>query len=255
MFKILCVIIMSLCFCQYAIADTTNDNENNNSLTLIGPIHNHIPGEQHIIHDSRGASPHLMSAPYGELPAYFGPFSEKGNWNCQADSVLLFLLMNNRTYKITDGYWNPTYSKSSVDIMASKKFEPRNTVMVLNGVQELRGMHYNFIASITCHGDRKTTTIECFKQAVYETGTAGANVFVILRASHDHGVYSSTIGLGGSAAGNLGQGGKEAYAIGSAIGFARNDGGPTTKPYIHGVALMIPCTDLAKFKNLVTNQQ
>ena len=245
------IMIFGLCFCKQSMADSTAsaDSENTNSMTFVGPIHNHIPGEQHIIHDTRGAAPMMLGVPHGEMPAYFGPFNKNGNWNCQGDSLLIFLLMNNRYYKISDGYWSPSYADSIVDIVNAKEFKARDTMMVLNGIKELQGMKYEFIAGITCHGDKDVTTIDCFKQALYETGQVGGNAFVILKASFDSGVYSSTVGLGGSSAGNLGQGGKEAYVIGSAMGFAYNKGGPVSKPFMHGVALMIPTEDLKKFKN------
>lgn len=250
-FYIIATVLIILLFCcgnSYAQSNAQSDsvNENNNSLSL------GISGPPEVTENIR-SSPNVPNLPYTELPSYFGPFEK--TWNDQSNSILPFVLMSNRDYTITNPYHIPfTNNKNSkiniTKIGIKKKYEKVKNVKVLNGIRELNGIKYKSIITIVAYGGRKITTMDCFTQAVIEAGNAGGNVFLLLSASSSPGTHSSTVGIGSSGAGNFSQGGKEAYSGGAATGFASNTGGPTSNPFIHGVALLVTQSELKKVKIL-----
>ena len=111
----------------------------------------------------------------------------------------------------------------------------------------MKGIKYEALATLVTYGGTKTTSVDCFKEAIYRTSISGGNVLLVLKVGNTPGVYSHTIGLGGSGAGNLHQGGNAVYSAGSAIGFASNTGHPVYSPYMHGVVLLV---DNFTYKNL-----
>lgn len=235
-------------YAQDATANNESTNDNNN-LLAIG-----ISSPPEVTENIR-TSPNLPSVPYTELPSYFGPFGK--NWNDQSNSILPFMLMHKRTFKAYDTHrrfrGDINFSKANVTIMETDWIgKPRDNpeyIKVVNGIEEIKGIRSVFVGTITTYGERKITTVNCFDQAIVETSKLGANTFLLLAASASPGVHSSTIGFGSSGAGNFSQGGKEAYAGGVATGFASNTGGPTSNPYVHGVALFLTRGEISKLRN------
>lgn len=249
---IVTIIVLLFCCGTVYAQDTTANNEstNNNDNTLAIGISS--PPE---VTENIRTSPNLPNIPYTELPSYFGPFKE--TWNDQSSSILPFLLMHGRTFKVYDTNRrfrkDVKYSKVNVTVMKTTWIGRPNDnpeyVKVLNGIEEIKGIRSILVGTIITYGGRKTTSVNCFDQALVETSKLGANVFLLLTVSSSPGVHSTTIGLGSSGAGNFSQGGKEAYAGGIATGFASNTGGPTSEPYVHGVALFLTRGELSKLRN------
>ena len=123
------IIIVIACFASFFIckevsaaeATSTSTNENTNSLTLIGPIHQHIPGEQKITTDVR-TSPNVLGAPYLDNPGYFGPFPDQG-WNTMEKSLLSFLLSQDHGWTvIRDHWWTSADSKYKLNKITRVKY-------------------------------------------------------------------------------------------------------------------------------------
>ena len=249
-FVIACIACFMICKEVFAAeAKATSTNENTNSLTLIGPIHQHIPGEQKVTNDVR-TSPNVPGLPYLDNPGYFGPFPEQG-YNTMEKSILPFLLSQDTGWEvIRDHWWTPSDAKYKLEMITRKTYPRQESVKVINGVQGLKGIKYETVATLVAYKGIKGTTVDCFKEAIYQTSLTGGNVFLLLRAGNVPGVYSRTIGLGGSGAGNFHQGGSAAYSAGTALGFACNNGHPVYSPYIQGVVLLV---DDLTYKNLHPN--
>lgn len=183
-----------------------------------------------------------------ELPTYIGPYPV--NWNDQTTTSLTFLLsavrdftVNKKTFFIL---YNLNYTKSSVSIVTDNDNGHPKYVKVLTSVKELKGLDFTVMATVVAHGNRKNTSMDCFYQAMVDTSESGGNVFLLLSSDSDPGVHSSTIGLGGSGAGNFSQDGTEAFSAGTATGFSSNTGGPVSNPYIHGISLRMSKETLKK---------
>ena len=191
-----------------------------------------------------------MAIPYLDSPGYFGPFPEKG-WNTMEKSLLPFLLSQDTGWEvIRDHWWTSCDAKYKLEKISRKKYPRQESVKVINGVQGLKDIKYEAVATLVTYDGITDTTIDCFKEAVYRSSISGGNVFLLLRAGNVPGVYSSTIGLGGSGAGNFHQGGNSAYSSGTALGFASNKGHPVYSPYIQGIVLLV---DAQTYKNLHPN--
>lgn len=174
-----------------------------------------------------------------DLTTYIGDYPE--TWNVQNDS-LEFLLTQNRVFSVNKKsktrFWM-NHAKSKVSTIADQEGKDATFVMVYLSELELTGLDYTVMAIVTTHGNRKATTLDCFKQAVVDVSESGGNALLILKSSSDPGVHSSTIGLGGSGAGNFSQAGSEAFSAGTATGFSSNTGGPVSNPYIQAVSIRI----------------
>jgi len=216
-----------------ANAINTTDNTNTNTVNLIGPVQ--VPGEQEL---SYRTAPYLPAIPFMDHPGYTGGGPTKG-WNSQEGTALPFILNSN-----PDKQWTITYEfswsspKSKVDKVAEKEYPAQESVKVFNGDKNLKDIKYKTIASIVTYGD-ELTTMACFSEAIYQTMQVGGNAFVLLTAGSTQGVWSRTIGIGGSSAGNFGMGGREAYSAGTAIGYSSNTGRPVFQTFVQGVAILI----------------
>ncbi len=216
-----------------ANAINTTDNTNTNTLNLIGPVQ--VPGEQEL---SYRTAPYLPSLPFLDHPGYTGGGPTKG-WNSQEGTTLPFILNNNpgkEWVAVHEFSWNSV--KSKVDKVTETDHPVQESVKVFNGDSALKGIKFKTIASIATYGD-ELTTMACFSEALYQTMKAGGNAFVILTAGSTQGVWSRTIGLGGSSAGNFGMGGREAYSAGTALGYSSNTGRPVFQTFVQGVAILI----------------
>jgi len=251
-FGLLVVFFAVITLCKEVSAaevTSTSTNENTNSLTLVGPIHQHVPGKQKVTTDVR-TSPNVPGLPYLDNPGYFGPYPGQGP-NILETSILPFLLsIDNGWEVIRDHWWTSSDAKFSLEKVTKKVYPRQESVKVVNGIQNLQGINYEVIATLVTYDGIKATTMDCLKESIYQTSKNGGNVFLLLRAGNVPGVYSHTIGLGGSGAGNLYQGGNAAYSAGSAIGFACNKGHPVYSPYLHGVVLLV---DDKTYENLHPN--
>jgi hypothetical protein len=250
---IIIIAIMSLFYCgtvyaQDATANNQSTNDNNNLLSI------GISSPPEVTVNIR-TSPNVPSVPYTELPSYFGPFGK--TWNDQSSSILPFLLMHKRTFKAYNTHrrfrGDVTFSKVNITTMKKdwigKSRDNPEYIKVVNGIEEIRGIRFVLVGTITTYGKRKTTTVNCFDQAIVETSKLGANTFLLLATSASFGIHSTTIGFGSSGAGNFSQGGKEAFSGGIATGFASNTGGPTSNPYVHGVALFLTRGEISRLRN------
>jgi len=251
---LICLMIALFAFCllcreaSAADASSTSTNENTNSLTLVGPIHQHVPGKQKITNDVR-TSPNVPGLPYLDNPGYFGPFAEQG-WNTMEGSTLPFLLSQDHGWIVTrNHWWTSSDAKYRLERITKKDYPIQEAVkiLVIDSSEDFIGIEYKALATLVTYGGIKTTSVACFKEAVYQTSITGGNVFLILKASNTPGVYSHTIGFGGSGAGNFDQGGNAAYSSGTALGFAMNKGNPVYSPYMQGVVLLV---DSQTYKNL-----
>jgi len=222
------------------------------SLNIIGPVQ--MPADS----VSR-VNTHLnpMNAPVTETQPWFGETPK--DWNDQSRTILPFLLASRVewTVKEAKNLRNKKVSSISKAVLTKKerkradKTNPvkdknekeANCIKVLNGYNPLilkgKVLPYKVMGVVTVYGKRNQTTIDCFSRAVEDTAKFTGNVLVILKASSTPGMVSSTIGLGGSATGGKMSGSQEAYSGGSCIGYARNSGGPTSKAYLHGVAVRV----------------
>ena len=248
---ITCFIVACLAFfliCKEvsaAEATCTSNNQNDVSLNLYD-MDVTVPGKQKVISDVR-TSPNIPGVPYLDNPGYFGPFPDQGHNTLEA-SILPFLLLQDTGWEvIRDHWWTPDDAKYKLEKISRKTYPPQKYVKIINGIQGLKNIKYEALATLVTYEGVKTTTVDCLKEAIYQTSIVGGNVFLLLRAGNVPGVYSRTIGLGGSSAGNFHQGGNSAYSAGSAVGFACNNGHPVYSPYIHGVCLLV---DKFTYENL-----
>ena len=210
-----------------------------NAVAINGGISNTISNPDKITTTIQ-AAPGTGGSLYTELPVYVGPYPEA--WNVQSES-LNYLLTRIRTFTVNKKsaltFWHSNYTKSEITTIADNEYGNSDKVKVFCSVEELRGIKTKVMAIVVTHGNRKNTTLDCFDQALVDTSEAGGNAILILKTGSDPGVHSTTIGFGGSGAGNFSQTGTEAFSGGTATGFSSNTGGPVSNPHIHGVALRI----------------
>jgi hypothetical protein len=216
-----------------AEAVSTSNNNNANTINLIGPIQ--VPGEQNITYNT---SPVLPATPFMDHPGYNQAMPNRG-WNSLEGTTLPFILKAtpDKEWVILGGV-NWSNVKSKVERLSAEKYPSQKAAKVLNGDAGLKNIGYIIIASIVTYGD-EATTMECFSEAIDQTLSSGGNVFLLLSANSTPGIWSRTIGLGGSSAGNFGMGGKDAFSAGMAIGYSSNKGHPIYQTFVQGVALWV----------------
>ena len=120
-------------------------------------------------------------------------------------------------------------------------------IKVITSRAQLEGVKYNLVGPVIVHAKGMETTIDCFAQAVIDTAKLGGNALFLLKAGSDFRVRSSTLGIGLAYShsyirGNHGGSG------GGGTGWARNFTEPQAKPWLHGIALKIPVSELQKVK-------
>ena len=246
--KIIYVIAFIFCFFMIANAGTTsssseNSSENNNYLGItIGD------GSGETTSNIRTA-PNVPFIMHNEIPAYFGPYADQ-MWNTQEDTLLPFIIMTVEEFEVETGFLYRNIVKSQIDLFSKKKLKKVKEVKVLNGINNLEGLYYTFVGTTTVHGKKKNSSIKCLKQSIIDTGESGGNVYVLLKVSSDSKMSSTTWGLGGSGAGNMGMSGKDAYSAGTAIGISSNNGGPVRLPYMHGLIIKVSDKDYKAIKPL-----
>ena len=230
-----------------ANADSSSENSsvNNNYLGIsIGDG----SGGGGTISDIRTA-PNTMPIMHNELPAYFGPYADQ-MWNTQEDTLLPFIIMTVEEFEVETGFLYRDLVKSQVDTFYKHKIKTNKRVKVLNGIESLKNLRYTFVGTTTVHGKKTNTSIACLKQSIIDTGESGGNVYVLLKVSSDTKMSSTTWGLGGSGAGNMGMAGKDAYSAGTALGISSNSGGPVRLPYMHGLIIKVSDKDYEAIKPL-----
>jgi len=242
--KVIYTIMFIFCF-SMAYGDETsslseNSSINNNNLGITFGN-----GPKNTTSDIRNA-PNTPLIMHNELPAYFGPYADQ-MWNTQEDTLLPFIIMTVESFDIETGFLHRNLVRSRTNTFYKKKTKVIKEIKVLNGINSLENLRYTFIGTTTIRGKKKNTSIACLKQAVINTGEAGGNVFVLLKVSSDSKMSSTTWGLGGSGAGNMGMSGKDAYSAGTAVGISSNFGGPVRLPYMHGIIINVVDDD---YKNI-----
>ena len=120
-------------------------------------------------------------------------------------------------------------------------------IKVITSSVQLEGVKYELVGPVIVYAKGMETTIDCFAQAVIDTVKLGGNALFLLKAGSDFRVRSSTLGIGLAYShsyirGNYGGSG------GGGTGWARNFTEPQTKPWLHGIALRIPKSELSKIK-------
>ena len=220
----------------YAQNELTTTVENNNYLGI---------GQSKDVNHSQGEiNSHLqpMSTPYVINPEYNGPvFKDHKIQN----EILNFLLSEEglrpfRIVKVTNGF-SKNITETESKCLIPKPLKKCNRVFVFKSKEELKNYTYKTIGYIDAYSDGNDdeTLMQCFNQAVLDTGRMGANAFLILKSDFMAGMKSSTVGIGSSGAGGFMHGGSDASVYGAAIGYASSTAKPKTNPYIHGVAIYI----------------
>ncbi|MCD6528212.1 hypothetical protein J7K44_01070 [bacterium] len=120
-------------------------------------------------------------------------------------------------------------------------------IKVITSSAQLEGVKYELIGPVIVYAKGMETTIDCFAQGIIDTVKLGGNALFLLKAGSDFRVKSSTLGVGVAYShsyirGNHGGSG------GGGTGWARNFTEPQTKPWLHGIALKIPVSELQKIK-------
>jgi len=220
----------------YADNELKTTVENNNYLGI---------GQSQDVNHSQGeVNTHLnpMSTPFVTNPEYNGPvFKDHKVQN----KILEFLLSEEclrpfKIIKVTGGFSN-NVTETESKCLLPEPLVKQVRVFVFKDRAELKDYKYKVVGYIDTYsdGDDDETTLQCFNQAILDTGRMGANAFLLIKSDFMAGVKSTTVGLGGSGATGLMHGGAGASVSGVAIGYAASSAKPKTNPYIHGMALMI----------------
>ena len=231
-----CIALMMLIFCENSFStssESTNSSINNNNLGIsIGD------GSGESITNFRNA-PTLPNTLHNEIPSYFGE-QPSHMWNTQEFTILPLYIKSIKEFNVIYRLFGKNLTKSKVDVLICG-LTKKHKVKVINGFDDfLKLKSFRIVGSVTAHANYKQTTIECFKQALIDTGSIGGNVFVLLSAKSCPENRSSTFGLGSSGAGNFGMSGKDSYAGGAVTGFAFSSGGPARKPFVQGLIIEVP---------------
>jgi len=220
----------------YAQNELTTTVENNNYLGI---------GQSKDVNHSQGEiNSHLqpMSTPFITNPEYNGPVFK--DHKVQAE-ILDFLLSEEglrpfRIVKVTNGF-SKNITETESKCLLPEPLAKQVRVFVFKDRAELKDYKYKIVGYIDAYsdGDEDETTLQCFNQAILDTGRMGANALLMIKVDFMAGIKSTTVGLGGSGATGMMHGGSAASVSGMAIGYASSSAKPKTNPYIHGMAIYI----------------
>ena len=234
--KILVIMgVLLLATSAYAQNELTTTVENNNYLGIGQKGVNQSQGEIN-------SQLQPMSTPFVTNPEYNGPVFKDHKIQTE---ILDFLLSKKglhlfRIITVTNGFSkNVTGTQSTC--MLAKPLKKRDSVFVFKDRKALEGYEYRIVGYIDAYsdGDDDETLMQCFNQAVLDTGRMGANALLLIKTDFIAGIKSTTVGLGSSAASGLMNGANGASVVGAAIGYASSKASPKTNPFIHGMALQI----------------
>lgn len=182
-----------------------------------------------------------MNTPLTIAPEYSGPVFKDHKFQKE---ILNFMLRNEglRPFTIETPRWfvkKSSKSSSSLTIKEDKEKYPEQTrIYVFRDEEELKNLkEFKVLGYTDTYSKGKATLMDCFDQAVIDTGEKGGNALVILKVDFMAGMKSTTVGLGTSGAAGFLYGGNEASVYGGAIGYASSKATPQTNPYIHGIIL------------------
>jgi len=234
-FNILAVTgMMLLATSAYADNTLSTTVENNNFLGIGQPGINRSQGE---------INSHLnpLQTPFVPNIEYFGPVLKDHKIQ---DEILNFMLSDKglRPFKIkTTGLFSRNITKTESKCVLPKPLKKQNVVYVFKSKDELKGYKYQVVGYIDTYsdGDDDETLMQCFDQAILDSGEMGANAMLLLKTDFTAGVKSTTVGLGSSGTSGHLHGGSGASVGGAAIGYASSKANPRTNPYIHGIAIHI----------------
>lgn len=241
---IMFLMVMIFATCAYAENDNTtsesiNSSVNNNYLTIGGGGDGTTAtvSSQQTESDAK-INTHLipMSIPVTITQDYTGPVFKDHKW--QKD-ILDFLLKNEGPEMFTVVRPMPFVIKTthSIKYSLADGFDEQKQVYVFKNEDDVKLKNYRVVGYVTSYSTGKGTLMECFDQAVFDSGMLGGNGLILLRVDFLSETKSSTVGLGSSVASGVLTGGSAASVGGAAIGYAASTAGPNTKPYIHGIAI------------------
>lgn len=225
------VMMMTIACPAYAEESTMETNNYNNNYLGIGS-----PGLQQ---SETEINSHLqpMVSPLTITPEYSGPVFKDHKFQ---KTIMDFLLREDglKPFKVEKrGWFVLQSSKSSSDII-TKGYPEQTRIYVFRDLEDLKKIKgFKVVGYIDTYSKSSETLMDCFDQAVIDTGEMGGNILVILKVDFMAGLKSTTVGLGTSGAGGFLHGGNGASVYGGAIGYASSKATPQTNPYIHGIAL------------------
>jgi hypothetical protein len=177
--------------------------------------------------------------PGTQLPNFFGPFFDKGYWNCSDVAVGKDGITMEEALSLTQGKGGvksasvPYREEPPVDeitqIVWFKNGDDLNTYIADNGLTP--------VAAIKTHGKFKNTSDQTFGQGCVDAMTMGGPILLVINNGFGTKVRSSALNVGlstnggGSVSGSV-QGGN----ITGGIGYNKGKTGPEGMPFLQGVA-------------------
>ena len=121
------------------------------------------------------------------------------------DEILEFLLAAEgpKPFKVRErGFFTRKSSHSDSKDLSVKEYEETTTVYVFRDIADLEANieSYSIVGYADTFSKGKASLMDCFDQAVIDSGEMGGNIVVILDIGYINALKSTTTGLGGSGA-------------------------------------------------------
>ena len=158
------------------------------------------------------------------------------------DEILEFLLAAEgpKPFKVRErGFFTRKSSHSDSKDLSVKEYEETTTVYVFRDIADLEANieSYSIVGYADTFSKGKASLMDCFDQAVIDSGEMGGNIVVILDVAYINALKSTTTGLGGSGAAGIMKNATQSSVFGAALGYASSKATPETDPFIHGMVL------------------
>lgn len=230
---------MVLLACSVYAAEVESDN----SLTSTSINNNYLGfgNQKEVQRNETEVNSHLqpMNTPVTVSPDYTGPVFQDHKIQTE---ILNFLLRENRlkSFRIErNGIFEINSAKTnSMPTIGNKKYKKQRVVYVFRDLEDFEKIENSeMVGYVDTFSKGRATLIDCFNQAVVDSGAMGGNILVILKTNFLAELKAKTIGLGTSGAAGFLHGGAGANVYGGAIGYASSQATPQTNPYLHGIVL------------------
>lgn len=173
---------------------------------------------------------------------YHGPVYEDHKFQSK---ILNFVLQSNylKPFAVKEhGFFTRDSAESCSKDISVKEHDETTVVYVFRDMEDLKNHvgNYETVGYADTYSDGDETLMDCFDQAVIDSGVMGGNILVFLKVDYIAALASKTVGLGGSGAAGFMNGVDTSRVFGTVIGYASSKATPETDPFIHGMILYSP---------------